>query len=322
MTSQEIPIDDGEECVIENSIEGESDDLYLVNAGFEERALAATNLLSPSYEADWGIIYVNSEYLMRESAVQTKKHLSELQKELESHCKNVDVVMGSWLEADEQLFSIRDSFEELTDRDSLDITIDVTSFNRESLLVSLNILYSLVNDVNTRILYVSPAKYGDWLSKGHRFVRNIIGFGGIQSSNKPTLLILLTGFETDRAKNVIEEIEPAETLVGFGDNPTERSFLEKNKQEQEKLLARQDTVSFQFSADSIEKSQSQIEKLLKKHNQAYNVVICPMSTKLSTLGVWKAARKYPEAQVVYSLPIEYNIKDYSSGSKTLYVDWI
>lgn len=323
MTDQIIQSEDvGSEYTLQSIDADTADDLYLTSAGFEERTLTASQSLDADYRAEWGLIYVNSEYFDRANSKRTKAHLRELQDNLEPHCEKVDVIMGSWLEADKQLYSIREGFEDLNGRDELNITVDVTSFNREALLVCFNILYSISDNISSRILYTSPKEYGEWLTKGHRLVRNVIGFAGIQDSNKPTLLIVLSGFEQDRTLNTIEEIEPAKVLLGTGDPPVKEQFLDKNRQQQELVYSRQNIERFQFPADSIEKSYQKVHQLLSENTSEYNIVLCPMSTKLSTLGVWRAARQFQEVQLIYTIPAQYNLDGYSSGSDNLHISWL
>ncbi|WP_323170911.1 hypothetical protein [Natrialba sp. PRR66] len=312
----------GDEYTINTIDDNNPDDLYFTSAGFEERTLAATESLDSDYRAEWGIIYVNKEYFERSNKETTKEHLKKLQKSLEQHCDEVDVLMGSWLEADEQLFTLRDGLQVLTGRNSLDITVDITTFNREALLVSFNILYSLSNNITTRILYATPQEHGEWLSSGYRLVRNIIGFAGIQNSSKPTLLVILSGFEQDRVINTIEETEPAKVLMGIGDPPTKEHFLDENKQRQELVLNRQDTERFYFPANSISGSRQVIDDLISEYSDEYNILLSPMSTKLSTLGAWDTARNSEEVQVLYTVPGNYNLENYSSGIGSLYVNWI
>jgi hypothetical protein len=323
MIEKQIHSEESEEEDTINQIdEQEPDDLYFVSAGFEDRALSATESLDPDYQSKLGLIYVNKEYFNKSEDCKTKKHLKQLEESMEEHCDEVDVIMGSWLEADEQLFSLREGLQVLDQKDNLNITIDVTAFNREALLVSFNILYSICDDVTTRVLYVSPKEHGSWLSKGHQSVRNVIGFAGIQNSSKPTLLAILSGFEDDRAMNTIDEIEPAKVCVGVGDPPTKESFLQKNKQRQELILNRQDTDEFNFPADSIQGSHDAVSQLISEYSDEYNIIMSPMSTKLSTLGMWKAVNDSEEVQVVYTIPSEYNIESYSTGVDSMYVGWI
>jgi len=47
-----------------------------------------------------------------------------------------------------------------------------------------------------------------------------------------------------------------------------------------------------------------------------------MSTKLSTLGALLVAESHPEVQLTYCLPGEYNVEHYSSGARSLFIDYI
>lgn len=323
MTNKKITSEEIEHNYTTNTISEDCpDDLYFTSAGFEERTLVASETLDPEYEAELGIIYVNSEYFNRPNSEKTEKHLEELQDTLDQFCETVDVIMGSWLEADEQLHTLRDALGELSNKDPLRVTIDVTSFNREALFVSFNILQSLTEDITTRILYVSPEEYGDWLTEGHRKTRNIIGFAGMQNTKKPTLLIILSGFEEMRTLNTIEEVEPAKAMIGTGDPPLKESFLDKNEQNQEAILNRQDTERFEFPADSVNDSYQCIRDLISENVSDYNIILSPMSTKLSTLGTWKAANQFPEVQVIYTIPAKYNLENYSSGYRSMHVELV
>jgi len=134
--------------------------------------------------------------------------------------------------------------------------------------------------------------------------------------------VILSGFEQDRAINTIEEIEPAKVLMGIGDPPTKEPFLDKNKQRQELVLNRQDTERFHFPADSIEGSEKAVGEIISEYSKEYNIILSPMSTKLSTLGMWNAARNSEEVQVIYTVPGEYNLENYSTGVDSIYISWL
>lgn len=319
MTEKNIPIERLEGGYsIDHVDEDQQDDLFLTSAGFEQRTLKSTQLLDSDYNADLGIIYVNEEYINDVDNNKTKDHVDKLKNNLSYHCNDVDVIEGSWLDAGKQLHSIREGLQPLKRKEKLNITADVTTFNREALLVCFNMLYSVCDEVTARVLYMSPEEYGSWLSKGHRYVRNIVGFAGMQNSRKPTLLMILSGFEKDRAINTIEEIEPAKVLLGIGKPPNKDTFLDKNKERQQLVLDRQDTDKFTFPPGSISGTQDQLEELISEYYNDYNIIVSPMSTKISTLGAWKAARKSGEIQVTYTIPVEYNLEEYSSGIEYMY----
>ena len=47
-----------------------------------------------------------------------------------------------------------------------------------------------------------------------------------------------------------------------------------------------------------------------------------MSTKLSTIGALLTVEAHPEMQLTYCVPGEYNIRDYSQGIRSIFIETI
>jgi len=63
---------------------------------------------------------------------------------------------------------------------------------------------------------------------------------------------------------------------------------------------------------------SKLVEVVSGYTESHNIVLAPMSTKLSTLASLLVVEKYPDIQVTYCLPGEYNVEDYSKGVRALY----
>ncbi len=303
--------------------ENMQDALFLACASYEPRSTAVTDMLPDSYHSRAALIYVNKEFLRGEGKDQTNAALETMKRVLASHCDQVHVAQGSWLDPACQLAVIKEKLNEillldLTQEGS--ITLDCTTFNREALIICCTVVKSLFKAYNWRVAYASPQGHGSWLSRGFRGVRNIMGFSGVQHPEQPTILVILSGFEDQRTIRLIEEHEPSKVLLGIGDPPTDAKFLNRNKQEQKLILARQDVEGFDFPANAIEDCLNYLESLLSQYLPTCNIVLAPMSTKLSTLACMLAARRHPQIQLTYSLPGEYNTKDYSTGVKQIFIE--
>jgi len=307
---------------LHNITEGRPDDLFLVCASYEDRSVSTVKSLSPQYRCKTGIIYVNEEFLEKSDSCSTKKNLNQLQKLLKQHCESLEVAVGSWLNAPKQLATLKSY---LAPKEKLfpieaTITIDTTTFNRESLLISILMLRKHYIGAKIRTIYVSPQGHGDWLTQGFRIIRNVLGFNGLQESRWRNILCILSGFETERALKIIEEHEPAQVLLGIADPPTDKNFLSRNRDDQKLILSRQDVCEFSFPAGDIKKSKAALESVLNPFLNKNNIVIAPMSTKPSTLAAMLIAEKHPEIQITYCLPGEYNLENYSVGEKKIYID--
>jgi hypothetical protein len=297
------------------------DMFYLVSASYEPRTVQATECLSNDYRAGRGIVYYNKEFLHNQAGKAVSSHLYRLQELLETRCKTVETVEGSWTDATHQFFALRD----VIIRDALTslvplptITIDVTTFTRESLLTALELIRAHYPGIRIRTLYSIAGSYGPWLSRGYRDIRNIIGFPGMQKPTLPTLLIVLSGYEPERVLNLIEEYEPKKVLLGIGTWP-EGPPVTRNVHEQRLILSRRDVEQFSFSADSIKICREQLEDLISHCLNRYNIVLAPLSTKPATLAALLVAERFPQVQIAYCLPGEYNTENYSTLATHLFV---
>ncbi|MFA9502018.1 hypothetical protein ACERIM_04470 [Natrinema sp. H-ect1] len=302
----------------------ESDDLFIVSAGFEPRATAAVDALSSGYHARVGIVYVNEELLSEPDVGSTKDNLKSLKDKLQNHCDEVRVARGSWLDPVKQLRALEREMEEFNSGQdsSVQASIDSTCFSKETLLILLNLLYRRFKPDSPKIFYISPKEHGQWLSRGHRKIRNILGQSGLHKSTRPTTLILLSGFESDRTEKIIEEFEAPEVLLGIGDPPTNPEFLDRNEDEQDMILSQPEVDTFQFPAASINGTKNTVSNIIQDRISERNIVVAPQSTKLSTIGAWEASRDHFEVQMTYSVPGEYNYDSYSTGIDELYIDTV
>jgi len=297
------------------------DDLYVVAASFEPRGTALTRALAATYRARRSFIYVNRDLDSTPATQVTDSAVRKLKDELEAKTDLAEVVEGSWADAPKQLGSLATALGRVgTDQPLATITIDITPFNREALIVCLALLRARCSSARIRAGYVSPASHGQWLSRGFRGVRSIVGFAGIQQPSRPTILVVLSGFEGDRTVKLIEEYEPSRVLLGFGDPPTLPSFLERNISEHRLVLARTDVDEFRFPANDISACDALLDQKVTSLLDSYNVVIGPMCTKLSTVAVFQVASRHPEIQLAYSLPGEYNWTDYSTGTSHVFIE--
>ena len=176
---------------------GEPDDLLLVSYSFEPRSAIILRCLSDAYEASIGIVYYNEEILNPDRPSSQSPEYDVLRYGLADHCREMRAAKGSLLNPRIQLESLRSIFaRRALDQEAVkSITIDATSFNRETLLMLLGSIEAFFPGARTRIFYVTPVKYGEWLSRGFKQVRNVIGLAGLQNPSRRTLLVVLYGYE-------------------------------------------------------------------------------------------------------------------------------
>lgn len=241
---------------------------------------------------------------------------------------------GLTLDLDEPMSTARSLLsliEHLDPRNSGSVFVDVTTFTHEQLLILFRIFSVLPIEREVIFGYTGADRYSTntdkneaWLSKGVSQVRSVLGFPGKLLPSRRLHLVLLVGFEHERAKAVIEAFEPSVLTLGLGqrDQSISPSHYESNClffEDVKKFVARRAVLGssvrlFSFSCVDPQKACDAVLEEIKQV-PGYNTVICPMNTKLSTLGAALAATESPDIQLCYSRAIEYNEHGYSTPSE-------
>lgn len=225
--------------------------------------------------------------------------------------------------------SMAKTIEILADRNE-NLLVDVTTFTHEALLILLRILHLYKNFFSSILcLYAGAGEYSPgytpesiWLSKGCKDVRNVIGFPGIIKPIAKTNLILLAGFELERATKLIELVEPDRLILGNGIDPINDKifgamayFRDKYNawKEDYKIIEKDD---FEFSCKDIEQTVRTLSAIISKVPEE-NYILVPLNTKLSTISTAIIALENRRIQLCYAVPEIYNYENYSSPGETV-----
>jgi hypothetical protein len=204
--------------------------------------------------------------------------------------------------------------------------VDITTFTHEGLLILLRILqFRSIGSVDCG--YTSAREYsvGDlderkWLSKGLGEVRSVLGYPGRVLPSKKLHLIIMAGFEADRAERVILEYEPNTISLGLGDpnDSISPDHYKANRIFYERLVEKYSNVlEFTFSCSDPEKTRSALRKQVALLPDR-NVLISPMNTKISTVGAALVAFDDDAIQLCYATAHRYNEQAYSMPSDHCY----
>ena len=211
--------------------------------------------------------------------------------------------------------------------------VDITTFTHESLLMLVRLL-SLRLRPTDRVffVYTSAAEYsvGDtddrkWLSKGIADIRSVLGYPGEYMPSRPTHLIVLVGYEHERAASLIEVFEPDRISLGHGTPGT--ALDPKHQRANELFLSLLKTTAglygerigeFTFSCDDPWDARDKILECMAS-SIGYNIVVAPMNTKISTIGTALAAMKNESARLCYVQTLLYNFENYSSAATSCHL---
>ena len=209
-----------------------------------------------------------------------------------------------------------------------DLIVDITTFTHEMLLIILRLLFLHKNHFQKiTCVYTGAKEYSigepderKWLSKGCKEVRSVIGYPGKIVPGRPTSLLVLVGFEHERAMRMISEMDPEYLLLGKGmsGQTTHKSHKAPMKifhsLVQDMVSSRGKITEFEFSCKDPYMTSKVIYDLCE-NDKDQNHIVVPLNTKISTIGVALAALKNNSIQVCYAEPEHYNFEGYSSPDK-------
>ena len=223
--------------------------------------------------------------------------------------------------------------ESIGDESAVRYLVDVTTFTHEGLLILLRLLRQhLIQPKEVTLVYTgakenNPGKPVEdiWLSKGVDSIRSVLGYPGeILPSNENHLLILV-GFEVERASKLIECFEPNIISLGHGKRGTETGPGHHKTNEYFAKLLSQTIAKYGVSVKDFEFSCSDpyaTEQALMEHCKTLpdsNHIIAPMNTKPSTIGSALVAIENEKIQLCYAQASQYNFENYSSPSDSCYI---
>jgi len=296
--------------------------ILMIGLGFDQRCLSVLNNF-PQDKVAQIVGVLNAPW-----SDFNNTHISEFKR----LSNNAAIVVG------ESALSVLDIADDLgryissIDVSTKKLVIDITSLSHELVVIIIGVLHNFNIMDKVTLLYVGAAEYSFntqnnavWLSRGVKTIRSVLGFPGVMLPSKKLHLIVLAGFEVERANEVIIQYEPSSLSVGSGhkEQSISETHYKNNKIFSERLnsfineqdVYTQEIRGFEFSCiDSYKTKEQLLEHIADlKKDMDKNIVICPLNTKISTVGVALAAIESPEIQICYAEPEEYNTEGYSKS---------
>ncbi len=287
-------------------------ELWISCISYEERTLNAfLKRTEPLFKPYFKIFFLN---------VEVKSWIDEKTAKMLQRQNNTIIIDVNYKEPTSIIPRFYSALKNLVDTKSIsNIHLDITTFTRIELLVLLSMLLEF-NLNRIRIYYIAAKRYGTWLSKGFDKKVIIPFYEGEIAYTKQNLLIIIAGFDEDRVIGLIDELEPHRIILGKSVEGFEKNFDLRVDSFIKRLEFVCDNYEIhEISAADVEIAMNQLTSIVEKYKDDYNIHLCPSGTKLQTLACFLLHLKYPQIQFVYSIPLNYNIQDYSKGAGKMYV---
>lgn len=198
------------------------------------------------------------------------------------------------------------------------ITLDLSTMPREQIWLLCN--YFIKNNLGIQYAYHKPKQYSnEWLSRDPGRPRFVYKLSGLAKIDKPTTLVILTGFDVERSKQLIRFYEPINIIIGLQKGDQYNNIIKNQEIHLKGLDRNKEIIWFEIDGYSINESLSTIEKYVNPLVEESNVILTSLGPKISSLALFKYHKKNKSTSLSYAPSNEYN-KDYSSGYDSTIID--
>jgi hypothetical protein len=292
-------------------------DVFICSASYEERCKSIPDALADHRRVGKRLVCFNQK-----SSSAVASNAEYLLSRLGSNSERVPLDKTSSLTTADNL---QRALTRVGGEDDPSYLIDITTFTHEALLILLCLLKARVRQSPVMLAYAPAADYSiglppneKWLSKGITGIRSVLGYPGDSRPSRKSHLIVLVGFEADRAERLIDEYQPHVISLGYGQAGTATAIQHEqvNRLAFERLASKFPVCNvFEFSCVDVATVESTVSAQALLFPDC-NVVVAPMNTKLSTVGVAGAAFRNDNIQLCYASASQYNIEGYSRPGST------
>lgn len=280
-------------------------DVIVTVASWEERFILGLEELIKNTQAKSVLMFSYTEYdHWSKDNVESATELCKVNNvTLVPHKLNFATPLETWK-------AVIPAVEELIKKETT-VTLDISTMPREVIWIICDLLNTKA--VKAQYAYHRPKEYAeDWLSRDPGTPRFVYKLSGVSKLGLPTTLVILTGFDVERAKQLVRFYEPENLIIGLqvGDQ------YENSKRNRDKHISgftrNKEIKWFDVDGFSLEKSIDALEICVGEIVNKSNVILTSLGPKISSLAIIKYHLKYQQTSIAYAPSNEFN-KDYSHG---------
>lgn len=218
--------------------------------------------------------------------------------------KNISVEVVIIPNAEVEKWLKLDAFAKSVANDA-DVYIDITTMPR-SIIWTLFFFFKPKYKQAT-IIYHQPKTYGDWLTKDPDIPQLLFKHSGVIEFGKPTTLLVLAGYDEDRAIQLINHFEPQNVAIGSCNQRKDFDYCSADIFD----VPQYDET---WGCGIIEKK---IEEILRESN----LIVASLGPKTGAISVYQCFMRHPQIALTYVPCKEFN-ENYSRGIGDTFVKTI
>jgi hypothetical protein len=197
------------------------------------------------------------------------------------------------------------------------VLIDITTMPRETTWI----LFGLFEDraIPVTWAYHKPEGYNNtWLSRDPDRPRLVPKMGGVTRLGFPIKLLLTSGFDIERARQLILFFEPEQVLVGIQTGSQFGNKLLNTARHLQEFQGSSATKLFKIDAYAADCGYESLVREIKEQLTDSNLIMASLGPKTSAVALYRIHKKYPQTSLAYAPSREFN-PDYSFGiAETLF----
>jgi|GEM_PF-4616931 len=181
---------------------------------------------------------------------------------------------------------------------------DITTIPREALWITLDLLKE--KNIPGIIYYSQANSHGAWCSSNPNIPHIVPKLGGVAEFDRPTKLIILSGYDVERCDSLIMHYEPEATAIFLQEGYNED--FEKNQEPHKKRFSREQNVELlKMNSYSSDWGYSTISKFAKSFGENANLLLASVGPKTSSVALYLLQQEMPNTMLVYSSARDYNM---------------
>ena len=197
--------------------------------------------------------------------------------------------------------------------------VDCTTMPRDTIWTSFELLRR--RRIVTHYTYHRPESYSpNWLSREPSRPRLVYKLSGIANLGHPICLVITTGFDPERTRQLMWYYEPRSILLGFqkGEQFGNRSRnLERHKDVLREEYKEFDIKEFDVDAYSRDYGETRLIFQIDEWRDDHNIIMTSLGPKLGAVALFRLHLKRPETALAYAPSGEFN-REYSRGIAASY----
>ena len=310
-------------------------DIFISSIGWEERCPIAWNQIKENkIEVERKIIFFYNEVLDKKDPFKgtnsREKNITEFSSMFDLN-ENDSKLFVQMLDESTGLKKFQDLLEnKYPDISEMSIVFDFSVMVKPYFFILLKLLSIHKKVKKIFLLYTEPKTYvvkkinfekldDAYFTKGSNTPpKDMLSFSGSLDSLKADALVILLGFEGQRAKEITNEINP-DVIIPINGFPSYRpEFKDISILLNDEILKETEiSKNLQYApSNNPFETKNELVSIYQNKKRKYNISIAPLGPKPMALGCCLFVLENPECRVVYPYPQEYNPKASSGYEKT------